>query len=87
MYAHYYCTLSTEPATVPARGPSPRSGDKYEVLSFPTVDELQRRGHPVRPVGEFDDVMGHAQAIWIDRDEGALHGGADPRGEGLALGY
>lgn len=52
-----------------------------------TVDELQRRGHPVRPVGEFDDVMGHAQAIRVDPDRNLLMGGADPRGEGSALGW
>jgi oxamate amidohydrolase len=31
--------------------------------------------------------MGHAQAIWIDQETGVMHGGADPRGEGLAIGW
>jgi gamma-glutamyltranspeptidase/glutathione hydrolase len=31
--------------------------------------------------------MGHAQAIRIDREHGFLEGGADPRGDGAALGF
>ncbi|GAB3716786.1 gamma-glutamyltransferase [Nocardiopsis oceani] len=48
---------------------------------------LQRRGHTVHTVDEFDDIMGHAQAIHVDSSRGVLMGGADPRGEGLALGW
>lgn len=54
---------------------------------FPTttIDTLAERGHPTRPVGDWDDAMGHAQAIRVHGD--VLAGGADPRGEGLALGW
>ena len=52
-----------------------------------TVDGLRRRGHPVRVVGEFDDALGHAQAIRVDPERNLLMGGADPRGEGIALGW
>jgi gamma-glutamyltranspeptidase/glutathione hydrolase len=31
--------------------------------------------------------MGHAQAILIDSETGVRHGGADPRGDGQAIGY
>jgi len=48
--------------------------------------ELQRRGHDVEMVQDWSQTMGHAQAIWIDQERGLLHGGADPRGEGLAVG-
>jgi gamma-glutamyltranspeptidase/glutathione hydrolase len=48
--------------------------------------ELQRRGHDVEMMQDWSGTMGHAQAIWIDRDHGVLHGGADPRGDGLAIG-
>ncbi|MFQ5657938.1 MAG: gamma-glutamyltransferase family protein, partial [Candidatus Methylomirabilales bacterium] len=51
------------------------------------IEELKRRGHPVRVVKEWDDLMGHAQAILIDPKTGVLHGAADPRGDGQALGY
>lgn len=50
------------------------------------VDELVRRGHAVEMMQDWSQTMGHAQAIWIDREQGVLHGGADPRGDGLAIG-
>jgi gamma-glutamyltranspeptidase/glutathione hydrolase len=49
--------------------------------------ELRRRGQPVKPLTDWNDNMGHAQAIRIDRESGFLEGGADPRGDGAALGY
>ncbi|GAA1605819.1 gamma-glutamyltransferase [Kribbella karoonensis] len=49
--------------------------------------ELKRRGQPVVPVSDWSDAMGHAQAIRVDREEGFYEGGADPRGDGAALGY
>jgi gamma-glutamyltranspeptidase/glutathione hydrolase len=51
------------------------------------VTELRRRGHDVQMTEDWSQTMGHAQAIWIARDEGVLRGGADPRGDGLAIGY
>ena len=51
------------------------------------VRELKRRGQPVQMVTDWNDNMGHAQAIRVDREHGFLEGGADPRGDGAALGY
>ncbi len=51
------------------------------------VDGLGQRGHPVRVVGAWDDLMGHAAAIRIDPQTGVRQGGADPRGDGLAIGF
>jgi gamma-glutamyltranspeptidase/glutathione hydrolase len=51
------------------------------------VDELRRRGHEVQVVEAWSERMGHAQAIRIDAESGALQGGADPRGDGVALGW
>lgn len=51
------------------------------------VRELELRGQPIKMLPDWDDNMGHAQAIRIDREHGFLEGGADPRGEGLALGF
>ncbi len=49
--------------------------------------ELDKKGHEVTMMTDWSQMMGHAQAIVIDRENGILQGGADPRGEGLALGY
>ena len=48
---------------------------------------LAERGHDVETVEAWSDVMGHAAAILIDPGNGVLHGAADARGEGIALGW
>jgi gamma-glutamyltranspeptidase / glutathione hydrolase len=45
---------------------------------------LQARGFEVRPPKW---VIGGAQAIWIDRENGCLLGGSDGRKDGCALGF
>lgn len=50
-----------------------------------TVTGLARRSHRVEVVSDFFFRMGHAQGIVV-RD-GTFLGGADPRGDGMALGY
>jgi gamma-glutamyltranspeptidase/glutathione hydrolase len=45
---------------------------------------LRQLGHRLRPAG---GPMGGGQAIVIDRHNGVLIGGSDPRKDGLALGY
>ena len=49
------------------------------------VAELERRGHTVRRSGGRS--MGGYQAILINFITGMLHGGSDPRKDGMAIGY
>jgi gamma-glutamyltranspeptidase/glutathione hydrolase len=49
------------------------------------VGSLRARGHDVRIVEPWSDLMGHAQVIEIGADD--LRGGSDPRADGAALGY
>ncbi|MGM0876939.1 MAG: gamma-glutamyltransferase [Bacillota bacterium] len=49
------------------------------------IEQLAKAGHSVNRVNELDGVMGHANAILID-DQGFVHGGVDPRGDGAAIG-
>ncbi len=49
--------------------------------------ELARRGHPVAALPDWAEQMGHAQMIHIPPETGVLWGGADPRGDGTALGW
>jgi oxamate amidohydrolase len=51
------------------------------------VSELDARGQPTTVLDDWDDNMGHAQAIRIDPETGYLEGGADPRGDGAAQGF
>jgi gamma-glutamyltranspeptidase/glutathione hydrolase len=53
-------------------------------VSEAVIGDLTRRGHEV----DIAKVpFGGCQAIWIDRERGALVGGSEPRKDGLALGY
>jgi gamma-glutamyltranspeptidase/glutathione hydrolase len=47
---------------------------------------LRDRGHAVEVLGGYENAMGHAHAIVIDRERGTLAGGSDPRADSLALG-
>jgi gamma-glutamyltranspeptidase/glutathione hydrolase len=49
--------------------------------------ELERRGHLVRRLPPWSERAGQAQAIRIDPRTGVRQGGADPRGDGQAMGY
>ena len=46
---------------------------------------LARKGHPVKAGPEFLNRVGHAHGIAFA--DGTLMGGADPRGDGVALGF
>ena len=52
-----------------------------------TLAALAARGHRIEAEESWSSAMGHAQAIVIDREHGVLAGGADPRADGLALGW
>jgi gamma-glutamyltranspeptidase/glutathione hydrolase len=49
-----------------------------------TIASLRERGHDVRVVEDWSDLMGHAQVVAFE--EGVLVGGSDPRADGAALG-
>jgi gamma-glutamyltranspeptidase len=67
--------------------------EKHKVLlmegRFPSVvvDGLKALGHRVETVEPFSSLMGHAQGVVIGRGKRVLYGGADPRGDGLPIGY
>ena len=48
------------------------------------TERLVKLGHKVEVV---DSAIGGGQCIMIDRKEGILIGGSDPRKDGLAIGY
>jgi gamma-glutamyltranspeptidase / glutathione hydrolase len=52
-----------------------------------TVAALRELGHSTIRMGPWESAMGHAQGIVFDHDAGVLHGGADPRAEGAAVGW
>ncbi len=68
-----------------------RSIREHVVLEegFPehTVEHLAAFGHSITQNVSWDHGMGHAQAIRIHSDTHVFEGGADPRCDGLALGW
>jgi gamma-glutamyltranspeptidase/glutathione hydrolase len=50
-------------------------------------NELLQKGHELDVKKDFDLYFGGAQGVVIDHDKGLLHGGADPRRDGKAIGY
>ena len=50
------------------------------------VDELRQRGHQVTVCDDWSAGLGSPCAIEVDRENGSLKGGADPRQEGYAIG-
>ncbi len=51
------------------------------------VDGLKKRGHGVKIVENWSQVMGCAHGIIIDPENGLRMGGSDPRSDGAAIGY
>ena len=47
---------------------------------------LERKGHALNIIGDWEGT-GSEMMIQVDTEEGALHGGADPRRDGYALGW
>jgi gamma-glutamyltranspeptidase/glutathione hydrolase len=48
---------------------------------------LQKKGHVLHLTGPLDVYFGGAHAILVDLNDGSLHGAADPRRDGKAMGY
>jgi len=64
----------------------PYTGDVEMEKTVPEAigAELAGLGHRIVPAGR---PIGGSQAIWIDRAEGVLTGGSEPRKDGCAIGY
>jgi gamma-glutamyltranspeptidase/glutathione hydrolase len=52
-----------------------------------TIDTLAQRGHAINRWDAWNEMAGHAHGITIDRRNGMLSGGSDPRSDGAATGY
>jgi gamma-glutamyltranspeptidase/glutathione hydrolase len=48
---------------------------------------LEKKGHRVKLLDRWNENFGHAQAISVDEVSGVRMGGADPRGDGVAIGW
>jgi gamma-glutamyltranspeptidase/glutathione hydrolase len=50
-------------------------------------DELIRRGHTIRLIDDWSFLVGGGHGVMVDPESGALYGGADPRRDGVSLGF
>jgi gamma-glutamyltranspeptidase/glutathione hydrolase len=71
----------------PRWGDAPQGLIIEEEMAGATREELERRGHPVVTAGRRTNGTGRPQAIVVDAESGALIGGSDSRGEGMAAGW
>ena len=55
-------------------------------FSQETLEGLRQRGHVLNVMGGWE-ATGSEVMIQVDPDNGALHGAADPRRDGYAVGY
>jgi gamma-glutamyltranspeptidase/glutathione hydrolase len=51
-----------------------------------TLASLERMGHRLDVLGPYAEIMGSSQAILVDRGNGVLQAGADPRRQAYAIG-
>ncbi len=56
-------------------------------ISEAVIEDLKRRGHDIKIYQNYDNYFGGAQGILINPQTGKLHGGADSRRDGVAIGY
>jgi gamma-glutamyltranspeptidase/glutathione hydrolase len=69
------------------RGGDPRLVGLEGRFPEATYAGLEERGHVVQRTSDWNIHYGHAQMILRDGETGLLKGGADPRADGVALGY
>ncbi len=50
------------------------------------IAALEKAGHPLDVMDDFEEIMGHAGAL-IRRKDGTIEGAADPRSDGQACGF
>ncbi|KYH33137.1 gamma-glutamyltransferase [Neomoorella mulderi] len=70
-----------------ALGDGPPSLNLENRFDPTVIEDLRRLGHKVTLLPAWSNETGHAQGIVIDYQRGVLMGGADPRGDGYALGW
>jgi gamma-glutamyltranspeptidase/glutathione hydrolase len=56
-------------------------------ISTTVLDALRTSGHDVKPLVDWTSGVGGMNGIMIDRQNGLMKGGADPRRDGYVIGY
>ena len=69
------------------KGSDPRLVGLESRFPDASFSDLEKRGHLVQRTAEWDIHFGQAQMILRDAETGLLMGGADPRADGVALGF
>jgi len=56
-------------------------------ISINAYEGLKAKGHEITLRGDYDPYFGGVQAVLMDYEKNELHGGADPRRDGQAVGF
>ena len=52
-----------------------------------TISDLKQKGHQIRNLAKWDGIVGREMIIQSDSKTHTLHGAADPRYDGYAIGW
>lgn len=58
-----------------------------ESFGSEVIEDLRKRGHQAEPIEDKSDILGHAMIARRDNETGVVSAGADPRSEGIAVGW
>jgi len=56
-------------------------------MPIKSIEKLKRKGHKIKLVESWDEIMGHANKIIMNREKKVLYAASDPRSDGLAIAY
>ena len=51
------------------------------------IKKLMKSGHSVEIIDDWSPIVGGAQGIKLDKETNVFYGGADPRRDGVAIGW
>ncbi|MEM2913777.1 MAG: gamma-glutamyltransferase [Candidatus Bathyarchaeia archaeon] len=58
-----------------------------EHMPTETIEKLREKNHEIKLVESWDEIMGHAHKIIVNKEKKVLYAASDPRSDGLAIAF